>query len=61
VIDVLGLLAELGALAVVLWIAVGMFETRRKTEQLFEALDAERERGQARPASPDARTERRIA
>jgi hypothetical protein len=62
VIDVLGLLAVLGALAV-LWIAMGMFETRRKTKKLFEALDAERER-HVRSASADAaqaRAERRSA
>jgi hypothetical protein len=53
VIDVLGLLAVFGAVAV-LWIAMGMFEKRRRTQQFLQELDAERERRHAGTESPDA-------
>jgi hypothetical protein len=60
VIDVLGLLAVFGAVAV-LWIAMGMFDKRRKTRQFLRELDAERERRHVSTASRDAGAKRRIA
>jgi hypothetical protein len=59
VIDVLGLLAVLGAVAV-LWIAMGIFDKRRKTERFLQELEAERERRHV-SASRDAGAKRRIA
>jgi hypothetical protein len=59
-IDLLGLLAVWGAVAVV-WVAMGIFEKRQETKQFFQALDAKRERGHVGTESPDAGAERRIA
>jgi hypothetical protein len=58
--DVMELLAVWGVVAMV-WVAIGIFDGRRKTERFFRQLDVERERGQDGTTYPNVRTERRIA